>query len=105
MNTWIYVFDEFKPVDIDTGKLFRLVEEDPLKLFGIVREILVNDIKEIRDVKVYDVYFNPSKFELLIEYIVECELGEISVKIIHSRYPKQTLRNYYIYEKQVKESK
>ena len=81
MNTWIYVFDEFKHIDVDTGKLFRLVEENPLKLFEIVGETLVNDIKEIRDVKVYDIYFNPSNFELLIEYIVECELGEISVKI------------------------
>jgi len=105
MNTWIYIFDEFKLIDVDTGKLFRLAEENPLRLFEIIKEVLVDDIKEIRDVKVYDIYFNPSNFELLIEYIVECELGEISVKIIHSRIPKQTLRNYYIYEKQVKESK
>ena len=44
-------------------------------------------------------------FELLIEYLVKCDLGGISVKVIHSRKPKGTLRNHYIYEKQTKESK
>lgn len=83
LPTWVYVFDEFKPIDVDTNELFRLAEENPLELFEIIREILVDDIKEIKDVKVHDIYFNPSSFELLFEYLVTCGLGEISVKIIH----------------------
>ena len=102
MSTWIYVFDEFKPIDIDSSKLFKLVEENPLELFEIVREKLVDDVKEIRtvrDVKVYNTYFDPSNLELLIEYLVECNEGEISIKVIHSHNPPATLRKYYEYEK------
>jgi len=40
MSTWVYVFDEFKPIDIDTSKLFELVEEDPLRLFEIIEDLL-----------------------------------------------------------------
>ena len=102
MNTWIYVFDEFRPVDIDIGKLFRLAEENPLGLFELIKGVLVDDIKEIRDVRVHNVYLNPSNFELLIEYLVKCNLGEVSVKLVHSRSPATTLRKYYEYEKRRK---
>ena len=98
MNTWIYVFDSFRPVDIDISKLFTLAEEDPIQLFNQVKEDL-EDLGEINDVKVHDIYFNVETLELLIEYIVECSLGEISVKLIYSKKPERTLINYYNYEK------
>ncbi|RLG75063.1 MAG: hypothetical protein DRO12_06050 [Thermoprotei archaeon] len=102
MSTWIYVFDEFKPVDIDASKLFELAEKDPLKLLEIIKEALVDYVKEIKDAKLYDIYFDPSRFELLIEYIVKCKLGEVSVKIIHSQNPAVTLQKYYEHERRLR---
>lgn len=99
MSTWIYVFDEFKPIEINTSKLFKLAEENPLELFGIVKEALADNIKEVKDVKIHDIYFDPSNSELLIEYLVRCELGEVSVKIIYSRNPAVTLSKYYEHER------
>jgi len=102
MSTWIYVFDEFKPVDIDASKLFELAEKDPLKLLEIIKEALVDYVKEIKDAKLYDIYFDPSRFELLIEYIVKCKLGEVSVKIIHSQNPAVILQKYYEHERRLR---
>jgi len=39
--------------------------------------VLKNYTKNIRSVRIYGHYFDPHRFEFLIEYIVECELGEI----------------------------
>jgi hypothetical protein len=85
MNAWVYVFDEFKPVDIDTDRLFELAEKNPMELFNAIRHILDEYIKDIEDVRVYNVYFNTKTFELLIEYIIRCDLGEISAKLIYSK--------------------
>jgi len=98
MDTWVYVFDEFKPLDIDRGTLFKLAEKDPLKLFELVKKVLL-DVKGISNVKVYDIYFDPHNLELLIEYLVTYKLGEVSVKVIHSQDPVATLKKYYEYEK------
>ena len=97
MNTWVYVLDEFKQLDIDEGRLFELAGNDPLKLFEIVRKVL--DIEDISGVRVYNTYFDPRSLELLIEYLVTCKLGEVSVKVIHSQDPIATLKKYYEYEK------
>jgi len=101
VNVWLYVFDEFKPLDISTDRLLELAENKPLELFEEFRDILTNYVKEIKSVRIYDIYFDPNNFELLIEYMIECELGEISVKIIHSRNPIVTLNRYYKYEKEL----
>jgi len=99
MNTWVYVFDEFRPVDIDTDKLFELAEKNPKELFNTIKDVLKEYIKVIKDVRVYYVYFNAKAFELLIEYTVRCDLGEISVKLIYSKNPRETLAHYYWYER------
>ena len=49
--------------------------------------------------KVYDIYFNPRSFDLVVEYIVKCSLGEVSVKLIHSKDVRKALASYYEYEK------
>jgi len=98
MKTWVYVLDVFKPVKLDVEKLFSLVESSPLKLFNLIRETLKEDLGEIVNVKVFDIYFNPKTFDLLVEYIVNCSFGEVSVKFIYSDNPRQTLYNYYKYE-------
>ena len=75
MNTWVHVFDEFRPVDIDTDKLFKLAEKNPMELFNAIRDVLEEYTKDIKYVRVYDMYFNTKAFELLIEYIVRCDFG------------------------------
>jgi len=102
VSTWLYVLDVFKPIDIDIGKLLTLTEEDPIKLFNEVKEALESDLEGVEDVKVRDIYFNPKASELLIEYIVRCDLGEVSVKLIHSKNPRETLIHYYKHEKSSK---
>ena len=102
MNTWLYIFDEFKPLDISIDKLLELVEDNPLRLFEEVKDILTEYVKEIKHVKIYNTYFNPHGSELLIEYLVECELGEVSVKVIYSNNPVVTLQKYYEHEKELK---
>jgi len=39
MKAWVYVLDEFRPVDIEEEKLLELFEEGALKLFEAVREV------------------------------------------------------------------
>jgi len=95
MNTWLYIFDEFRPLDIELPMLLRFARDDPLKLFDIVREVLDKYVREIRGVEVRRVFFDSSRFELLIEYIVTCEAGIISAKIIYSENPVKTLQHFY----------
>ena len=97
MGTWIYVFDEFRRVNIDKDELVRLVKEDPAKLFNRVRDAL--DVGKVENVSVYDIHFDTQSNELLVEYIVRCGFGEVSVKVIHSQDPVATLKKYYEYEK------
>jgi len=103
MTTWIYVFDEFKPLDIEMGTLLGLSEKDPLKLFEITRDVLKKCTKNIRSVRVYDHYFDPHIFKFLIfEYLVKCGLGEIPAKLIYSKNHRETLAQYYEHEKKRK---
>ncbi len=100
MPVWVYILDVFKPLDIDFDVLVNLVDSNPLQLFNAyVKHVVEKDLKAIRNVKVYNIYFNPKYMELLIDYVVECELGEVSVKVIYSKDPRTTLMHYYEYEK------
>ena len=83
MKTWVYVFDELKPIDVDVGRLLELIEDNLLKLFEEIKDVLAEYVKEVKYAKIQNTYFNPRDFEFLIEYLVECELGEVSVKVIH----------------------
>jgi len=87
-------------ISINTGKLFELAEENPMEVLDMIRDVLEEYVKGIKDVRVHDMYFDARTFEFLIEYIVKCELGEVSVKLVHSSNPTVALRRYYGYEKQ-----
>lgn len=98
MHTWLYIFDEFRPLDIDFETLLELVDKDPLKLFEAIRDVVGEYIRNIEGVEVYDTYIDVHSHEILVEYIVKCEYGETSVKIVHSNNPFATLQKYYRYE-------
>jgi len=36
MGFWLYIFDEFRPLEIEPTVLFELARDDPLKLFDYV---------------------------------------------------------------------
>ena len=62
---------------------------------------MVNDFREIRCVRVYDMYFSDAG--LLVEYLIETEVGEVSAKLIYSDNPALTLRKYYEHETERRE--
>jgi len=98
MPAWLYIFDGFRPLDLEPPILFKLAREDPLKLFDYVKEVVEDYVKEIRSVKVLRKFFDPDTFDLVVEYIVECEAGSISAKIIYSENPASALQKFYEHE-------
>jgi len=54
--------------------------ESPCRLFELVRRAVEERIGRVEKVKLYKAYVDPLTLELLIEYIVEFEHGELSAK-------------------------
>jgi len=98
MPAWLYIFDEFRPLDIEPPVLFELARDEPLRLFEYVREVIEDYVKEIKSIKVHRKFFDPETFDLVVEYIVECEAGTISAKIVYSENPASALQRFYEYE-------
>jgi len=94
LPVWLYLLDEFTPLDIDPSQLLELAES-PYKLFELVRGAVEERVGRVEKVKLYRIYIDPATLELLIEYIVEFEHGELSVKVIYSNNPTKTLQKYY----------
>ncbi len=90
--------DQFIETSLSLYDLAELYEEDKLKPFNLVKDLIVKHLGEIRSVKVHMTYFNPEKLTAVIEYLVETRYGEVSVKIICSNNPQETLKEYYLYE-------
>jgi len=102
MKTYLYYRDLFKPIDINVDTLLELAEKRPLELFELVRDVVEGELGRIYDVRVYGKYFDPKDFDIVIEFLVRCSLGEISLKIVHSKNPARALKKYYAYEKRVR---
>jgi len=102
LPVWLYLLDEFTPLDVDSQQLLELTES-PYRLFELVRGVVEERIGRVERVKLYKAYIDPATLELLIEYIVEFERGELSIKVIHSNNPTKTLQKYY-YEAEREES-
>jgi len=90
LPAWLYMLDEFTPLDVDSQRLLELAES-PHRLFELVRGAVEERIGRVERVKLYRVYLDPATLELLIEYVVEFEHGELSVKVIRSSSPAETL--------------
>jgi len=74
-----FLLDEFTLLDVDSSQLLGLAES-PYRLFELVRGIIEGRIGRAEGVKLYGVYVDPSTLELLIEYIVGFEHGELSAR-------------------------
>jgi len=94
LPVWLYLLDEFTPLGIDSQQLPELAES-PYRLFELVRGVVEERVGRVERVKLYKTYIDSATLELLIEYIVEFEHGELSIKLIHSNNPTKTLQKYY----------
>ncbi len=90
--------DQFIETGLSSYNLAELYEENKLKPFNLVRDLIVRHIGKVHDVKVYMTYFNPRKLTAVIEYLVETKYGEVPVKIIYGNNPQEILKEYYLYE-------
>ena len=97
-KVYLYVMDILKELNIDSEVFFE-ASEDPLKLFNIVKRDIEKVTGKISGVKVYKTFLDPKKLNGLVEYIVDSNVGAISVKIIYSDKPVRTLIKYYRFER------
>jgi len=98
MAIHVYYMDVFKIVDMESSEFLELADKNPVKLFNRIRDV-VGDLGRIKNVKVYRRFLGPKGFDIVIEYLVRCEVGEVSVKVIYSRNPVKALEKYYKYER------
>ena len=96
---YLYFMDLFKPLNISLADILELAERNPLALFNTVKKHIEQELGDIKDVKVYKRYFNPERMDIVVEYFVECKMGEVSVKLVYTDNLSRTLEEYYRSEK------
>jgi len=95
-EVFVYVLDLFIPTDLTKREVLKAFDEDKLKPFEFIREIVKdNGVKGIKGVDLYDTLFKGNDF--LLEYTVDFANGRIAVKVIGSNDPRKMLRDYYSY--------
>jgi len=95
-EVYVYVLDVFHPTDLRRDEVKKAFDEDRLKPFKYVREIVEDHgIRSIRNVEFYNAIFEGEEF--LLEYMVDFANGRIAVKVIGSDDPRKMLREYYSY--------
>lgn len=93
-EVYVYILDVLHPTDLRRDEVKKAFNEDKLKPFEYVREMVENHgIKGIRNVEFYDAIFKGDEF--LLEYMVDFANGRIAVKVIGSDDPRRMLREYY----------
>jgi len=102
MYSWLYIFDEFKPLDTSYSEIVYYLNRDPEKLLELVLEATNSELKDVEKFRVHNVYMDREGGELLVELLIYCSLGEVSAKIIVSPNPLETLKKYYNYEESKK---
>jgi hypothetical protein len=91
--------DKFIALDITLDKMLELAENRPLALFELVRGLVESEVGEISSVSVYRKYFDSETLDVVLEYLIRCNLGELSVKILYSDNPARALSKYYEFER------
>ena len=99
-RTYAYFLDLFINLDIPFEELAEMFEAGKLKPFELVRGMVEKELGTIMDVKLFASYFNPEKPTVVLEYMVACEKGHVSVKIIHAVSPSVGLVEYQKAERQ-----
>ncbi len=89
-EVFVYIFDLFIPTDLTKKEVLKAFERDILKPFELVREIIEDKLKGIKNVEFYNASFKGDDF--LLEYAVDFANGRIAVRIIGSENPRKMLR-------------
>jgi len=95
-DVFVYVLDMFIPTDLTRREVLKAFEEDKLKPFEFIREIVEDKgVRGIKSVQLYDTLFKGEDF--LLEYTVDFANSKIAVKVIGSDDPRKMLGEYYSY--------
>jgi len=102
-EVFVYVLDLFIPTDLTKREILKAFEEDKLKPFEFIREIVEDKgVKGVRSVEFYDALFKGDEF--LLEYTVGFANGRVAVKVMGSNdpygsyprhYPKWKIRDWH----------
>ena len=82
-KVYLYCMDRLKSLEIPLEEFLELAERDPRGLFNRVREFVEEEVGNIHNVRLYERYLDLSKMDVVVEYLVRCDIGELSVKIIY----------------------
>lgn len=99
MDLYVYVFDEFKKVNIDAA-LAKSLASRPLELFKAAEDKVKEATGEIESIRPGKVYTDEKTGEFVVEYLAKVKHGRVSVKLIYSKDPAETLRKFYEQEEQ-----
>ncbi len=66
MSTYVYLMDEFHPVDISFDKLVELYDKDPLEIFDLIKPLVERIIGEIVNVEFYSSFLSRESGSVLI---------------------------------------
>ena len=70
-RTYLYMNDLFRPLPLSFSEILEAWEEDRMKSFELVRDLVEEELGEIRSVRFYGAYLNSETMIAVIEYIVD----------------------------------
>lgn len=80
-RTFAYFLDIFTHLDIPFEELAEMYETGELRPFELVKSLVERELGTIKDVRLYASYFNPEKPTAVVEYLVTCKVGCVSVMV------------------------
>lgn len=105
-KTYLYMSDLFRPLPYSFSEILEVWEEDRMKPFELVRDLVEEELGKIRDVRLYGAYLDPESMTAVIEYMVdfrgEGRRGTHGVKIVHTENPQKAIMEYYEAERSSK---
>jgi len=88
--------DKFFPLEISFGELAELYDENPMKIFELIKSLVENVLgSKVEYAKLYKTFLDLKQGIALIEYIVNFEKGSISIKVVHAENPIKAIMEYY----------
>ena len=94
-RSYIYIPDRFIEVNLSFEELIRLWERRPIEPLEVIRTVVEREVGVIKSIKKHAPYFIPHEGIITIEYIVEVNEGEASVKIVCAEDPHKALMKYH----------
>ena len=79
--------------------MLELAENRPLELFELVKDFIESEVGKVDSIEVYKKYFDPKSLDVVLEYLIRCSFGELSVKILYFDNLARALGKYYEFER------